>query len=244
VDRTEISRRRVVQSILLLGVGTGVGLWVWRLERDGALGGKRKTIFADLSGMFTDLPGASRVGQHLIGAGAVAAAGAIAVAEQLFTHSRWQDATASSARSMLFEQIEEDFDARRVVRSEGWVLARSEALLYALVAMLSDREPVRTPGAKGSKAPTVTVAATEGDPARGSVIYRHYCQGCHLGKGQGVEGLVGSALRGSGALDKTDEALHRSIRQGLGTMPGFAGELSDKEIRDVLAYLRTAVRRP
>jgi cytochrome c6 len=43
------------------------------------------------------------------------------------------------------------------------------------------------------------------------------------------------------ALMRPDLQLLASIRNGKGTMPGFFGVLRDREILDVVAYLRTLV---
>jgi hypothetical protein len=50
----------------------------------------------------------------------------------------WVDrAPAAELRSRLREQIRADFAGRRTVRVQGWVLARSEARLFGLAALVA-----------------------------------------------------------------------------------------------------------
>lgn len=66
-------------------------------------------------------------------------ASAESLAAELFAAPRWR---AGGDPVIAFaEQVTSDFAAERVVRVDGWVLARSEALLAALAAMEHDAKP-------------------------------------------------------------------------------------------------------
>ncbi len=81
------------------------------------------------------------------------------------------------------------------------------------------------------------VAAVD-DLAAGKAVYDRYCMGCHGPNGEGMmPGMPNFAL--GERLNTTDRDLAERIRQGNGVMPGFAGILSDREIEEVVAYIRS-----
>ena len=53
---------------------------------------------------------------------------------QLFAPARWRDVQAADAPARLREQVREDFAHGRTLSLQGWLLAASEARLYALLA--------------------------------------------------------------------------------------------------------------
>jgi mono/diheme cytochrome c family protein len=53
-----------------------------------------------------------------------------------------------------------------------------------------------------------------------------------------LNGLFTSKTLPSGA-PATDEQVHKVIIEGLRTMPAFDRRLSEKDVRDLIAYLRT-----
>ena len=73
------------------------------------------------------------------------------------------------------------------------------------------------------------VADGEPDLANGESIYNTSCSGCH--NSNGVDIIAISA-------DLSDEALAGVIVNGVGSMPPQAF-LSDNDVRDVIAYIRT-----
>lgn len=80
--------------------------------------------------------------------------------------------------------------------------------------------------------------------SRGEAIFQNRCEICHFAAsaekkvGPGLRGLMKNGKRG--AAPKWDAAaVTRVIENGGKDMPGFRGELSEAQMRDLLAYLRT-----
>jgi cytochrome c oxidase cbb3-type subunit 3 len=89
---------------------------------------------------------------------------------------------------------------------------------------------------------------TQGDPRLGKLWFRDICETCHGPKGDGyIAGGTGTAIGMPGFLDKASDGFIRTtIKQGRSNtrMVGFSGPaamaaLSDKEIDDIIAYMRT-----
>jgi len=76
------------------------------------------------------------------------------------------------------------------------------------------------------------------DVQRGASLYKTHCAVCH-----GPDGTptIPSApnFRRFDTLLRPDAQLLQTIRAGRGMMPSFMGVLKDREILDVIAYLRT-----
>ena len=84
-------------------------------------------------------------------------------------------------------------------------------------------------------APHVCLAA---DPANGRQGYERYCVSCHGADGRGVVANAPDFSRGEGLL-APDVTIAQTLRSGKGGMPAFLGILSNTELLDVVAYLRT-----
>jgi mono/diheme cytochrome c family protein len=89
--------------------------------------------------------------------------------------------------------------------------------------------------------------AETGDPAKGKAIYERLCVACHGAQGKG-DGPAGQMMRPPAAnlsstkvKDKPDAELFQTIQNGRPPTPmaAFKGQLSDQQIRDVVAYIRT-----
>ncbi len=80
--------------------------------------------------------------------------------------------------------------------------------------------------------------AAAADTLRGAELYRLHCAGCHGAGGRPVLPAAPDFTRPT-ALLKPDSALLSSIRLGRGAMPGYGGQLRDRDILDVVAHLRT-----
>lgn len=109
------------------------------------------------------------------------------------------------------------------------------------------------PAAEPAPAPSTAAA----DPARGAVQYQMLCASCHGARGAG-DGPAGQALTprparhddGSYMNALSNEHLFRVIKEGgaaVGKSPMMApwgGALSDAQIRDVVAFIRTLATPP
>jgi len=80
--------------------------------------------------------------------------------------------------------------------------------------------------------------AQAANPLKGAKTYNERCVDCH-GSG-GVPNMPGVPdFRRNEALMQNDLQLIRSISLGKGMMPAFQGVLTEQDILDVIAYLRT-----
>jgi mono/diheme cytochrome c family protein len=87
------------------------------------------------------------------------------------------------------------------------------------------------------KAQTVTVPAVykNGDATAGRKVFLSAgCSGCHTLKDAGSTGTVGPNL--DDAKPPLSLVVER-VTKGAGAMPSFKGQLSDKQIADVAAYV-------
>ena len=80
-------------------------------------------------------------------------------------------------------------------------------------------------------------------PAKGKTLFIKHCAGCHgvEGKGDGYK-LLGpdpANLTAPATRKKPDSALLATIHEGKPNMPSWKGLLSERDIRNVLAYIRT-----
>lgn len=82
------------------------------------------------------------------------------------------------------------------------------------------------------------LAAHAADVRRGEQLYVLHCVACH--GATGVPAMPGAPdLKRGAALLRPDGQLLASVRRGRGAMPGYFGILSDAQILDVIAYMRT-----
>ena len=73
-----------------------------------------------------------------------------------------------------------------------------------------------------------------GDPARGQQVFTSTCNACHPG---GQQGLGPSLIGMAGRL--SDAQITQIVRQGRGGMPAAGAGLTDQQVADLVAYLRT-----
>jgi len=84
----------------------------------------------------------------------------------------------------------------------------------------------------------VTTSVNAGDVFKGREIFMRECMACHGSAGEGnMPGLPN--FKEGKTLFKNDNELMEIIRDGRGIMPSFNGLITDEDIRDVTAYLRT-----
>lgn len=76
------------------------------------------------------------------------------------------------------------------------------------------------------------------DLVKGQSLYLIHCAGCHGEKGNSVNPEAPNFARGE-RLFQADSALVDMVRSGSNAMPAFMGILEDREILDVVSYVRT-----
>jgi len=76
------------------------------------------------------------------------------------------------------------------------------------------------------------------DMFKGRKLYTSHCALCHGISGQATMPGAPNFARQEGIL-KPDFTLLASIRSGKNAMPAFQGILTDRDIMDVIAYIRT-----
>lgn len=81
-------------------------------------------------------------------------------------------------------------------------------------------------------------AAMAGNPAKGRDIYAARCSGCHGPNGLPQVVEIPNFTMGQGLM-KSDREIMGFIKKGKSVMPGFEGILTDEEILDVIAHIRT-----
>ncbi|HTW24591.1 MAG TPA: cytochrome c [Candidatus Baltobacteraceae bacterium] len=87
-------------------------------------------------------------------------------------------------------------------------------------------------------------AAAQND---GASAYKSKCAGCHAADGSG-NSPAGKAmhLRDLGSADvqkQSDADLNTIVANGKGTMPGYKGKLTDDQIKQVVAFVRTFAKK-
>lgn len=86
-----------------------------------------------------------------------------------------------------------------------------------------------------------TLPVIAADPQEGRKHYTKHCQNCHGSNGVAQMPGLPDFNRGQGLL-RSDNDLLQFIRDGRGMMPAYRGLLSDNDILDVIAHLRTLHR--
>jgi mono/diheme cytochrome c family protein len=86
--------------------------------------------------------------------------------------------------------------------------------------------------------------AADGDAAAGKKVFAENCIACHSattnqrGGGPGLKDLYKNPKLPSGRA-VSDANVRKQILKGGGGMPGFEGSLTDAQIDDLIAYLKT-----
>jgi mono/diheme cytochrome c family protein len=113
-------------------------------------------------------------------------------------------------------------------------------LFYCLAVVVSSVSPV-----------TLSAAVAAGDARHGETIFLRYCQGCHgpdgRGGGKGFMPHVGPLARKGYIETVPDEYLAAVITEGglavgkSAYMPSWRTTLTEQDIADVIAFIRTFV---
>ncbi|MCC6312663.1 MAG: CopD family protein [Thermomicrobiales bacterium] len=135
------------------------------------------------------------------------------------------------------------FSRQSMMRREAIGLGLA-ALAIGLLVLFQARSPAATSAADGSTA--LVERPDQALVTRGEPLFARNCASCHGAGGQGDGpaatelGAVPANLTVSHARAHGDDTLEFWVKYGIGgtKMPGFGDELSDEQIRDVVAYLR------
>lgn len=90
---------------------------------------------------------------------------------------------------------------------------------------------------------TATFMVTSAFAQTGADTYKAKCQMCHAADGTGNT-PAGKAMKAVSFMSpdlvkKSDADLIAATENGKGKMPAYKGKLSDAQIKDVIAYIRT-----
>ena len=94
---------------------------------------------------------------------------------------------------------------------------------------------------------TALAQSSKGHGSIGEALFQEQCIGCHgpdgraqteLGKKLGAADLTSAAIQ-----QQNDSQLATMIKNGKGQMPTFDNNLSDDEIRNVIAYIRQLAKK-
>jgi mono/diheme cytochrome c family protein len=136
-------------------------------------------------------------------------------------------------------------------RHVGWYVAAGILFFLAMISAVivfgveepeaEHAAPEATTAAMTTTAPsesttsTPTTTAAQGDAAAGKAVFESAgCAGCHTMKAAGASGSIGPNL--DDLKPSYDTVVHQ-VEVGGGAMPAFKGQLSDKQIQDVAAYV-------
>ena len=81
-------------------------------------------------------------------------------------------------------------------------------------------------------------ASNAADAIKGGELYASHCAACHGTSGISVMPGAPNFARGEGIM-RPDTLLLSAIRNGKNAMPAYQGILSDADILDVIAFVRT-----
>lgn len=84
----------------------------------------------------------------------------------------------------------------------------------------------------------VSVSSYAADTSKGAGFYSTHCASCHGASGVNVMPNAPNFAQGESMM-QPDASLLASIKAGKNAMPGYLGILSDRDIMDVIAFLRT-----
>lgn len=112
----------------------------------------------------------------------------------------------------------------------GWVLGRQ-----------SQATVIHVPPVVWKASAPATTEAAPGSPVAGKAVFANAgCGSCHTLSAAGATGTVGPALD---EKKWSIEAVTTWVKNGKGAMPSFKGQLSDKEIGDLAAYIAQSTGR-
>jgi mono/diheme cytochrome c family protein len=92
-------------------------------------------------------------------------------------------------------------------------------------------------------AATLMLTSTSVFAQSGADTYKSKCQMCHAADGSGNtaagKSMKTPSLLSPDLVSKSDADLIAVTKNGLGKMPAYSGKLTDAQIKDVIAFIRT-----
>lgn len=186
------------------------------------------------------------------GGGAKGAAGAAGQGDAARGAKAWADNCASCHNMRSVRELSD----------HQWAVAGAHMRVRAnipgdiardIIAFLQASNSAAIPAAAATttEGAGAALALAAGDPARGSQIYQETCVACHGENGKGALDGVPDLTAPGGRLSKPDDVLLRHIIDGFQSpgspmpMPAKGGnpDLTDQDMANVLAYMRTAFKR-
>jgi mono/diheme cytochrome c family protein len=116
-------------------------------------------------------------------------------------------------------------------------------VMWSLVVLCMALAVMAFPYARASRAARMP-AASSTSVTNGKIIYGQKCAACHFDTssekkiGPGLAGLM-KRPRFKNGMTANDNNLRRVIERGGKDMPGFQDSLKQKQIRDLIAYVKT-----
>jgi ubiquinol-cytochrome c reductase cytochrome c subunit len=89
-----------------------------------------------------------------------------------------------------------------------------------------------------------SVNTAKGDVAVGAELFSLNCAACHTITGSGDALAFGTNAPSLNKKELTAQQVAEAIRTGPANMPRFTGNLSDKEVRDIVAYVAQYIQHP
>jgi mono/diheme cytochrome c family protein len=162
------------------------------------------------------------------------------------------------ASSFLLPALRPQFPGRRVGLFVAVTVLLTAGMLATVIVLAT--EPKETHAAEAATKPETTTqpatatapdaapatttkpapAPSGGDAAAGKAVFESAgCTSCHTLKAAGSNGTVGPNL--DDRKPSADKVIER-VTNGKGAMPPFKGQLSEKQIQDVAAFVSSATR--
>jgi mono/diheme cytochrome c family protein len=114
-------------------------------------------------------------------------------------------------------------------------------LLFAGPSLIGAKKSSATGAAYGTGAPSGSGTQSGSTAPSGSAVFASAgCGGCHTLKAAGASGAIGPNLD---QLRPSTATVTAIVRSGGGSMPSFAGKLSDDQIAAVATFVSTVAGR-
>jgi len=119
------------------------------------------------------------------------------------------------------------------LKKEKWILAVLSLFIFIYVYGVAETKSLTFKRGKFDVAEAIKKAP--GNPSAGDVIYQNLCVDCH-----GIDGKKGLFKAPDLSQSKLNpQQRFQQVKEGKGIMKSYSQQLSDDEIREVLAYIET-----